>query len=107
MSDVVQEGSETVVVDAPRGAADTEVQRASERAVVSYLGIASYGDGELVHVNLVDLSAVGARMVAPAQFDPPAEFILKIPETGACFLTETAWRNGATFGVQFLRPVRD
>lgn len=80
-------------------------RRSNEREVVSYLGMVSYGDGELAQVNLVDLSAVGARMVAPPGFQPETDFVLKVPETGACFLSEIAWRNGTTFGIRFLKPV--
>jgi hypothetical protein len=80
-------------------------RREAERDLVSYLGIASYGDGETFQVELTDLSALGARLISREKFDPPAEFVLKIPETGACFLSELLWNDGTACGVRFLKPL--
>lgn len=104
MSELNESAPNDPVTSAAAQMQEAESRRSTEREVVSYLGIASYGDGDLTQVSLVDLSALGARMVAPAGFEPEKEFVLKVPETGACFLSEVAWRNEKTFGVRFLRP---
>ncbi len=80
-------------------------RRALERDAVSYLGIASYGDDVRLQVELLDLSAQGARMVVKEAFEPPSEFVLKIPETGACFLADIIWQDGSTLGVHFISPL--
>ncbi|MEM7210528.1 MAG: PilZ domain-containing protein, partial [Pseudomonadota bacterium] len=80
--------------------------RSADRNVVSYFGIITCDRSDPVKVELVDLSAEGARMVAPSDFDPADSFVLKIPETGACFTAEIAWRNGATFGVKFVSHLK-
>lgn len=82
-------------------------RRSSEREVVSYLGIVVVKDQDLKQVNLVDLSAEGARMVADESFNPDGEFVLKVPETGASFVSEVVWKTDATFGIRFLRPGKD
>ena len=84
---------------------DATEQRAVERDLVSYLGIASYGDSQTFQVELTDLSAQGARMVSQGDFAPPTDFVLKIPETGACFLSELSWQDGRACGVRFLKPL--
>lgn len=104
-----ESGSETPIETTGRGqgspTSTCETRRAAERDAVSYFGILSFGDQKIFHVDLVDLSAIGARMIAPPDCDPPEEVVLKIPETGACFLSEIAWRNGSTFGVRFKSPI--
>lgn len=82
-----------------------DTRRGAERNVVAYFGIVIVEGGDPVKVELVDLSAQGARMVAPPDFEPADKIVLKIPETGACFLSEVAWRNGATFGIKFMSPL--
>ena len=84
---------------------DASSRRALERDAVSYLGIASYGDSVRLQVELLDLSAQGARMVVTEAFEPPSEFVLKIPETGACFLADVIWQEGSTIGVHFISPL--
>lgn len=79
-------------------------RRSAERSAVSYFGILSFGDNEVFKVDLVDLSAQGTRMITPSDCNPPDEVVLKIPETGACFRSEIAWRNGTAYGVRFLSP---
>lgn len=98
-----ESGPKTIDDEALNG----ESRRAAERDAVSYFGILSFGDQKVFQVNLVDLSAMGARMIAPKDCEPPDEVVLKIPETGACFLSEIAWRNGSTFGVRFMSPLPD
>ena len=95
------QGSDPSAAPVPAGGTETS-RRSSERNVVSYFGIVMCDEDTPVKVELVDLSAEGARMVAPQTFDPVDRFILKIPETGACFTSEVAWRNGATFGIKFI-----
>ena len=89
----------------PSGAQAGESRRAAERDAVSYFGVLSFGDQKIFQVDLVDLSAMGARMIVPPDCEPPDDVVLKIPETGACFLSEVAWRNGSTFGVRFINPI--
>lgn len=92
----------------PESAVDsTESRRSAERSAVSYFGILSFGEQQVFKVDLVDLSAQGTRMIAPPDCNPPDEVVLKIPETGACFRSEIAWRNGTAFGVRFLSPEPD
>lgn len=86
-------------------AQDDVGRRSAERNAVSYFGVLSFGDQIVFQVDLVDLSARGARMITPPDCDPPDEVVLKIPETGACFLSEIVWRNGCTYGVRFMSPL--
>lgn len=84
-----------------------ESRRSAERSAVTYFGILSFGDQQVFKVDLVDLSAQGARMIAPPDCNPPDDVVLKIPETGANFRSEIAWRNGTVFGIRFLSPEPD
>ncbi|MEM9062358.1 MAG: PilZ domain-containing protein [Pseudomonadota bacterium] len=82
-------------------------RRSVERNVVSYFGIVRDMEGDAVQVDLVDLSANGARMIAPRGYHPPEKLNLRVPETGACFQAEIAWQRGQTFGLRFLSPPND
>ena len=93
--------------DAAVGPGPEASRRVVERAVVSYLGIAIQKGDQFAQVNLVDLSAEGARLVADADFDPQREFVLKVPETGAAFVSEVVWKDKQTYGIRFLRPSKD
>ncbi|MEL7468054.1 MAG: PilZ domain-containing protein [Pseudomonadota bacterium] len=82
-------------------------RRSEGRNVVSYFGIIENGDGNVMQVNLVDLSANGARMVLPKDYEPPKQIILRVPETGASFLAEVVWQQERTCGLKFMNPNND
>ena len=104
MSDNNNTDPATVNTGASDGSQVAPSRRSSEREVVSYLGIAMIKNKPPIQVNLIDLSAEGARLIADVQFKPEGEFILKVPETGAGFVSEVVWQENATYGVRFLRP---
>lgn len=106
MSDIESRGATNAVsAEAPPSAglpSSRSEKRAGERNVVAYFGVVTAPGHDPAQVDLVDLSALGARMVVKPGFKTPEPFELKVPETGARFNCEIAWRTDNTIGVKFV-----